>query len=115
MLAGALLLGCRQSEEQAAAIPLREDTTYLDSMARRRRTYEEEREALCRGVYERQRAEFSNMVGWQYDGEVDGCYGIFRYDPPVTAAYCDSLHPPEETSFVKERLLCHEGRYRTRY
>jgi hypothetical protein len=46
---------------------------------------------------------------------VDGCWVIYRYDPPKTTAQCDSMFPPEETSFISERLLCHEGRYRTRF
>lgn len=111
------LPGCGQSGEQSAARPRtpQEDSVYLDSLARRRKVYEEGREEACRKVYRGEHAAFSNVVGWKYDNEIDGCWVIFKYNPLLTAAQCDSLHPPEETSFMKERLLCHEGQFRTRY
>ena len=111
------LTGCRQAGDQTAerVRTPREDSVYLDSLGGRRKEYERGRAEACKAVYEGEKAAFSNAVDWQYDNEIDGCYVIFKYDPPLSEAQCDSLHPPAQTTYRKEWLLCHEGRFRTRY
>lgn len=114
---GCLLLpGCRQSEEQAARPrTAREDSVYRDSLLQRRREYEKGREEACKKLYEGESIAYNNVVKYEYDNEVDGCWVIYRYVRPLRPEQCDSMHPPEEESFMRERLLCHEGQYRTRY
>ena len=114
VLAAAGIPACSRSQDQAEQNP-RADSVRWDSLARRRRAYEQERAEACQVVYKKEAARHNNVVTWKYDQGVDGCWVEYRQVPPYSEAQCDSMYPPGETSFLIERLLCHEGRFRTRF
>jgi hypothetical protein len=116
LAAGCLLLpGCRQSDGAARPRTPREDSVYRDSLLQRRKAYEQGREEACKKLYEGESIAYNNVVKYEYDHEVDGCWVIYRYVRPLRPEQCDSMHPPEQEAFMRERLLCHEGQFRTRY
>lgn len=119
LCAVACLAGCSRGDENPVsrdpALAARQDSTRLDSLAKRRRAYEAERAQACQDVFKRENNRYNNVVTWKYDHDVDGCYVIYRSVPPKTEAQCDSIYPPAEPTFFDLRLLCHEGKYRTRF
>lgn len=104
------------SEADAAAADTAAPTREAyDSLAPRRAAFEKQLTSACEAIYKEQANQFSNVVGWKYNNDLGRCFVEYRYDPPKSPAQCDSMYPPEDPNFVAERLLCHDGRYRTRF
>jgi len=116
-LATLALPGCAGSDDapEDQALSAAEDSARLDSLLQRRRAYEKTRAEACENLFRRDSAKWSNVLGWKYDQGVDGCYLIYEHQPPKTEAECDSMFPPDATTFMIDRSLCHEGRFRQRF